>query len=98
MFAPRTPTPAYARTSAILVDEFDPSRFKSTFDYLLRCPTRLVHPSLQLADGHNANTGTICKSLLIPIKKPARRPALSRVDHAETLQKPLIPSNLSKID
>src|SRR5262245_40592850 len=70
--------------TAVLIDEFDASALKSASNYFEGCSTRFAYSGLDMANGYDANTGTICKILLSPVEQAAGCPALCRGDHRGT--------------
>jgi hypothetical protein len=62
---------AYARTSAIFVNELDTTRLQATAHHFERCATRLMRAGLELAHSHNPDPCFFRKFLLAPIKKAA---------------------------
>jgi hypothetical protein len=67
---------SHARTSAIFPNEFDASGFQSPPNYFQSCSTRCIQFALELTNGHDANSGSICKFLLCPVEETAGCPAL----------------------
>jgi hypothetical protein len=66
----------HARASAVFLNEFDASGFQSAPNYFQRCSTRFIQSALELTNGHDADSGSICKLLLCPVKESAGCPAL----------------------
>jgi hypothetical protein len=66
---------------AILIDEIDAGGLHSAFNYLESCSTRFAQPRLDLTNGDDSNSGSVCKLLLGPIEESSSCPALRRSDH-----------------
>ena len=66
----------HARASAVFPNEFDASGFQSAPNYFQSCSTRCIQSALELTNGHDANSGSICKFLLCPVEEAAGCPAL----------------------
>src|SRR6266516_2542003 len=66
----------HSRASAVFLNEFDAGGFQSAPNYLQSCSTRFIQSALELTDGHDANSSSICKLLLCPVEESAGCPAL----------------------
>jgi len=56
----------HARSSTVLVDEFNARRFKGAPNDILSSPTRLTAVSFELMDSHHSHAGAIGQHLLAP--------------------------------
>jgi hypothetical protein len=70
------PSQPHARASAVFLNEIDASGFQGVPNYFQSCSTRFIQSALELTNGHDANSGSICKLLLCPLEESAGRPAL----------------------
>jgi len=66
----------YARASTVFLNEFDTGGFHSAPNYVQSCSAGFIQYPLELSNGHDANSGTICKLLLCPVEQSTGRPAL----------------------
>jgi hypothetical protein len=62
---------SHTDTAAVVLDEFDPRRFKGVTDHDQGCPPGLIYACFQLADGHDPHLGFPCEILLAAAPGPA---------------------------
>ena len=74
---PRLPK-SHPHTAAVVVDEFDPRRFKGVTNHDQGCPAGLIYACFQLADGHDPHLGFPCEILLAPVEQASGGSALAR--------------------